>query len=53
MPASVKSRLILMAGPYRSVTNDDPALMRKNVHVMESYALPLFRSGHIPIIGSG
>ena len=51
MPASVKSLLILIAGPYRSGTNDDPALMRKNVQAMESYALPIFRGGHIPIIG--
>ena len=43
--------LILIAGPYRSGTNDDPVLMRKNVEDMESYALPIFRSGHIPIIG--
>jgi hypothetical protein len=51
MPASVKSLLILIAGPYRSGTNDDPALMRRNVQAMESYALPIFRGGHIPIIG--
>jgi hypothetical protein len=43
--------LILVAGPYRSGTNDDPALMRKNVEYMESYALPIFRPGHTPIIG--
>jgi hypothetical protein len=48
---SNKSMLILIAGPYRSGTNDDPALMRKNVQIMESYALPIFRAGHIPIIG--
>jgi hypothetical protein len=40
--------LILIAGPSRSGTNDDPALMRKNVQDMESYALPIFRAGHIP-----
>jgi hypothetical protein len=51
MPVSAKSLLILIAGPYRSGTNDDPALMRKNVQVMESYALPIFRGGHVPIIG--
>ena len=28
---SRKSMLILIAGPYRSGTNDDPALMKKNV----------------------
>lgn len=43
--------LILIAGPYRSGTNDDPALLRKNVEEMESYALPIFRAGHIPILG--
>ncbi len=43
--------MILIAGPYRSGTNDDPALIRKNVEEMESYALPIFRSGHIPMLG--
>jgi len=43
--------LILIAGPYRSGTNDDLALLRKNVQDMESYALPIFRAGHIPIVG--
>lgn len=43
--------MILIAGPYRSGTNDDPGLMRKNVQDMESYALPIFRAGHIPIVG--
>ena len=43
--------MILIAGPYRSGTNDDPALIKKNVQQMESYALPIFRAGHIPILG--
>ena len=43
--------MILVAGPYRSGTNDDPALIKKNVQEMESYALPIFRAGHIPILG--
>lgn len=42
---------ILIAGPYRSGTNDDPVLMRKNLDYLESVALPLFRLGHIPMIG--
>ncbi len=42
---------ILIAGPYRSGTNDDPQLIRKNLHNLESVALPIFRKGHIPIIG--
>jgi len=43
--------LILNAGPYRSDTNDDPTLMQQNLNNLESVALPLFRKGHIPMIG--
>lgn len=43
--------LILIAGPYRSGTNDDPKLMQQNLDRLESVALPLFRKGHVPIIG--
>jgi hypothetical protein len=43
--------LILIAGPYRSGTNDDPELMRQNLSKLEAVALPLFRLGHIPMIG--
>ena len=43
--------MILIAGPYRSGTNDDSTLMRKNLDRLESVALPLFRMGHIPMIG--
>src|SRR6188508_3579289 len=43
--------MILIAGPYRSGTGDDPARMAANVTAMEAYALPLFRAGHIPIVG--
>jgi hypothetical protein len=43
--------MILIAGPYRSGTNDDPALISRNVLEMESYALPIFRAGHIPMLG--
>lgn len=43
--------MILIAGPYRSGTNDDPALIRKNMEAMESYALPIFRAGHVPVLG--
>ena len=52
MPASsTKSMMILIAGPYRSGTNDDPVRIRKNVEEMESFALPIFRAGHIPLLG--
>jgi hypothetical protein len=43
--------MILIAGPYRSGTNDDPALIRMNVEQMESFALPIFRAGHVPVLG--
>lgn len=43
--------LILIAGPYRSGTNDEPVLMQQNLDKLESVALPLFRKGHIPMIG--
>src|SRR5215208_7193712 len=43
--------MILIAGPYRSGTNDDPEKMAANVQLMESYALPIFRLGHIPVLG--
>jgi len=43
--------MIMVAGPYRSGTNDDPEKMAANVRAMEAYALPLFRAGHIPIVG--
>ena len=43
--------LILIAGPYRSGTNDDPVLMKHNLDRLEAAALPLFRLGHIPMIG--
>lgn len=43
--------MILIAGPYRSGTNDDPAKIAANVQAMESYALPIFEKGHIPMLG--
>jgi hypothetical protein len=43
--------MILVAGPYRSGTGDDPEKMAANVRAMEAYALPLFRAGHIPVVG--
>ena len=45
------SLVVLIAGPYRSGTGDDPAKMAANVRAMEAYALPLFRAGHVPLLG--
>jgi hypothetical protein len=46
-----KPMTILVAGPYRSGTNDDPVLMQQNLDRLGAYALALFRAGHIPLIG--
>ena len=46
-----KSMMILIAGPYRSGTGDDPEKMSANVQLMESFALPIFRMGHVPVLG--
>ena len=43
--------LILVAGPYRSGTNDDPELIAKNVEAMTETALKVFRAGHLPVLG--
>jgi len=43
--------LILVAGPYRSGTNDDPELIAANVRAMTDMALRLFRAGHLPVLG--
>jgi hypothetical protein len=43
--------MVLIAGPYRSGTGDDPVLMENNLRTLESVALPLYRAGHIPLIG--
>lgn len=46
-----KSLLILISGPYLSGTNGDESLIQKNLAAMESYALPLFKKGHLAMVG--
>jgi hypothetical protein len=46
-----KPLLILVAGPYRSGTNDDPKLIAQNVKAMTDTALELYRKGHMPVLG--
>ena len=43
--------MILIAGPYRSGTDDDPDKMRENLEKLESAAWPIFQKGHVPMIG--
>jgi hypothetical protein len=46
-----KPMMILIAGPYRSGTGDDPEKMAANLKHLEGAALPIFQKGHIPMIG--
>lgn len=43
--------MILIAGPYRSGTGDDPQLLRQNLARLEQAAWPIFDAGHLPMIG--
>jgi hypothetical protein len=43
--------MILIAGPYRSGTDDDPKRIAANVHAMTEMALRVFRAGHLPVMG--
>ena len=43
--------MILVAGPYRSGTNDDPDLIQSNVDAMTETAMQLFLRGHLPVLG--
>jgi hypothetical protein len=46
-----KLMMILVAGPYRSGTGDDPVMLAANVQAMNTAALRLFRAGHLPVTG--
>ena len=43
--------MILIAGPYRGGTGDDPAKIQANVEAMEAMSLKVFRRGHLPVMG--
>ncbi len=46
-----KSLMILVAGPYRSGTGDDPVKIEANVKAMTSASLRIYRMGHLPVMG--
>jgi hypothetical protein len=46
-----KPMMILIAGPYRSGTGDDPARMAENLRKLEEASWPIFQKGHVPMIG--
>ncbi|HTR86871.1 MAG TPA: DUF4406 domain-containing protein [Reyranella sp.] len=43
--------MILVAGPYRGGTGDDPVKIQANVEAMEEMSLKVFRRGHLPVMG--
>ena len=43
--------MILVAGPYRSGTDGDPARIAANVDAMTAVSLELCRRGHLPVMG--
>jgi hypothetical protein len=43
--------MILVAGPYRSGTDGDPARIQANVDAMTRTSLELYRRGHLPVMG--
>lgn len=43
--------MILVAGPYRSGTDGDPARIQANVDAMTAASLALWRRGHLPVMG--
>ena len=43
--------MILVAGPYRSGTGDDPVKIAQNLRKMEEVALQIYRKGHVPVLG--
>ena len=45
------SLMILVAGPYRAGTNDNPDLIAANVKAMTDTALEIYRMGHLPVLG--
>ena len=51
MKETGRSLMILVAGPYRSGTNDIPELIEANVKAMTDTALELYRMGHMPVMG--
>jgi hypothetical protein len=51
MTETNKRMLILIAGPYRSGTGDDPAKMAANLRRLEEASWPIFEAGHVPMIG--
>jgi GDP-mannose pyrophosphatase NudK len=42
---------VVVAGPYRSGTGDDPVKIAENLEAMNRAALAVYRLGHLPVVG--
>ena len=51
MNTGQKNMMVLVAGPFRSGTNDDPALIHRNTLFMNEIALRVYKTGHLPVLG--
>lgn len=51
MTETNRRMMILIAGPYRSGTGDDPQKMAANLKRLEQASYPIFQAGHVPMIG--
>ena len=51
MSVTAEPLMILVAGPYRSGTDGDPARIQANVDAMTATSLELFKRGHLPVMG--
>jgi len=51
MTGTPNRMMILIAGPYRSGTGDDPQKMADNLKRLEEASWPIFKAGHVPMIG--
>lgn len=46
-----KPLLVLIAGPYLTGTDGDPQKIALNRERLESFALPIYERGHLPMVG--
>jgi hypothetical protein len=46
-----KKPMILIAGPYRSGTGDDPDKIKANMQHMNRTALAILEKGYLPVLG--
>lgn len=51
LPTADRPWLVLIAGPYLSGTDGDPAKIAANLAELERHALPIYTRGHLPIVG--